>query len=370
MSQSTNPLRRLNAAGQSVWYDNIQRSMLTSGELARLLAEDDLRGVTSNPAIFEKAIIGSRDYDAALRALARRRPGGSSRELFYELAVEDIDAAAELLAPTYRATDGVDGMISLEVSPDLAHDAEATVAEARRLHARLGRPNVMIKVPATRAGLPAIEQLVADGVCVNVTLLFSVARYEQVVEAYLRGLERRLRQGLPIGRVASVASFFVSRLDTLLDPLLAERRPELQGKIAIANAKLAYRRFQELFAGARFAALAAAGARPQRLLWASTSAKNPAYRDVIYVEQLIGPHTVNTMPPATYAAFRDHGVVAPTLTQDSDEAAAQLAMLAGLDIDLADVTDRLEAEGVAAFAHSFEQLLAAVEAKVTGLATA
>ncbi len=370
MSQATNPLRRLNAAGQSVWYDNIQRSLLTSGELARLIAEDDLRGVTSNPATFEKAIAGSHDYDTALQSLLRRHPKRSSRELFYDLALDDIAAAAALLAAVHRATDGVDGMVSLEVSPDLAHDAEATIQEAQQLHARLGRPNVMIKVPATRAGLPAIERLTADGIPVNVTLLFSITRYEQVVEAWLRGLEQRVQRGQPVAGVTSVASFFVSRLDSLLDPVLAERQPDLQGKIAIANAKVAYRRFRALFEGPRFTALAAAGARPQRLLWASTSTKNPAYRDVIYVEQLIGPQTVNTMPPATYAAFREHGLIASTLEQDGDAAQAQLALLPALGIDLATATDRLEAEGVAAFAHSFEQLLAAIDAKVAGLATA
>ena len=368
MSQQENPLRRLNAAGQSVWYDNIQRAMLRSGELARLIAEDDLRGVTSNPAIFEKAITGSHDYDAALQQQRRLHPDRSSRELFYTLALEDISATADWLLPVYTVTGGVDGMVSLEVSPDLAYDTAATLREARELHARLARPNVMIKVPATEAGLPAIEQLIADGININVTLLFAISRYEQVVEAYLRGLERRLERGQPIDRIASVASFFVSRLDSLLDPLLAQQSPELQGAIAIANAKWAYERIQALFGGARFAALAAAGARPQRLLWASTSTKNPAYPDVLYVEALIGPQTVNTIPPATYAAFRDHGKVDLTLARDLDAARAQLARLAALGIDLAQVTARLEAEGVAAFAQAFEQLLGAINAKVADLA--
>jgi len=368
MSQQENPLRRLNAAGQSVWYDNIQRAMLSSGELARLIAEDDLRGVTSNPAIFEKAITGSHDYDAALRQQQRLHPDHSSRELFYALALEDIGAAADLLLPVYTTTAGVDGMVSLEVSPDLAYDTAATLREARELHARLARPNVMIKVPATLAGLPAIEQLIADGININVTLLFAVERYEQVVEAYLRGLEQRLARGQAIDRIASVASFFVSRLDSLLDPLLAQQSPDLQGVIAIANAKWAYERFQAWFGGVRFAALAAAGARPQRLLWASTSTKNPAYTDVLYVETLIGPQTVNTIPPATYAAFRAHGKVDLTLARDLDAARAQLARLPALGIDLVRVTDQLEAEGVAAFAHAFEQLLKAIDTKVGNLA--
>ncbi len=368
MSQQYNPLRRLNAAGQSVWYDNIQRAMLTSGELARLIAQDDLRGVTSNPAIFEKAIAGSHDYDAALTQQQRLHPEFSSRELFYELALEDIGAAADLLLPVYTATAGVDGMVSLEVSPDLAYDTAATLREARELHTRLARPNVMIKVPATEAGLPAIEQLIADGININVTLLFAVPRYEQVVEAYLQGLERRLERGQAIDRIASVASFFVSRLDSLLDPLLAQRCPELQGTIAIANAKWAYERFQALFGGARFAPLAAAGARPQRLLWASTSTKNPAYPDVLYVETLIGPQTVNTMPPATYVAFRDHGRVDLTLARELELARTQLARLPASGIDLAQATAQLEAEGVAAFAQAFEQLLGTLDAKAANLA--
>ena len=255
-----NPLRLLNAAGQSVWYDNIQRSMLTSGVLARLIAEDDLRGITSNPTIFEKAIAGSGDYDEALRRELQRNPQQSSRDLFFTLAIEDIRAAAEALRPTYDATDGVDGMVSLEVSPDLAHDVENTVREARELFARLALPNIMIKVPGTVPGLHAVERLIAEGINVNVTLLFSVERYVSVAEAYLRGLERRRAQGLPLDRVASVASFFVSRLDTALDPALAQRRPELQGQIANANAKLAYQEYLEIVGGAHFAALRAAGA--------------------------------------------------------------------------------------------------------------
>lgn len=363
-----NPLRLLSAAGQSVWYDNIQRSMLRDGTLARLIAEDDLRGITSNPTIFEKAIAGSTDYDEALRQELHRDPEQSSRELFFSLAIEDIRAAAEALRPSYEASAGVDGMVSLEVAPDLAHDLEGTVREARALFARLDLPNVMIKVPGTVTGLHAVERLIAAGINVNVTLLFSVERYVSVAEAYLRGLERRRAQGLPLDRVTSVASFFISRIDTLLDPLLAECQPELQGQIAIANAQLAYQEYQEIFGSTHFAALRAAGARPQRLLWASTSTKNPAYPDLLYVDRLIGPDTVNTMPPATYAAFRDHGTIAPTLEQDVETALARLAALPALGIDLGAITDQLEIDGINAFIHSFDTLLAALDAKRTVLA--
>lgn len=364
------PLRRLNAAGQSPWYDNIHRSMLEGGALARLIRDDDLRGVTSNPAIFEKAIAGTDEYDDAIRQALAARPGLPARELFFLLALDDIRAAADVLLPVHRATDGVDGFVSMEVSPDLAHDTEATIREAHELAASLDRPNVMIKVPATRAGIPAIEELIADGIHVNVTLLFAVGRYAEVAEAYLRGLERRLDHGQPLARIASVASFFVSRVDTALDPLLATQAPALAGTLAIANARLARARFHALFDGPRFARLAAAGARPQRLLWASTGTKNPAYSDVLYVETLIGSDTVNTMPPATWTAFRDHGRVAATLDTGLEAAEAAVAQLAGLGIDLATVTERLEAEGVAAFLKSFETLLAALEAKARAVASA
>ncbi|HMR03404.1 MAG TPA: transaldolase, partial [Candidatus Competibacter phosphatis] len=307
------------------------------------------------------------DYDAALRRELQRNPQQSSRELFFTLAIDDIRAAATALRPTYDATDGVDGMVSLEVSPDLAHDVDGTVREARELFARLDLPNIMIKVPGTVSGLHAVERLIAEGVNVNVTLLFSVERYVSVAEAYLRGLERRRALGLPLDRIASVASFFVSRLDTALDPVLAQRRPELQGRIANANAKLAYQEYLEIFGGAHFAALRAAGARPQRLLWASTSTKNSSYPDLLYVDNLIGPDTVNTLPPATYDAFRDHGTVARTLDQDVETALAQLAQLPELGIDLSAVTDQLEIEGVNAFIHSFETLLTAITVKTSPL---
>jgi transaldolase/transaldolase/glucose-6-phosphate isomerase len=370
-SLTDNPLRRLNAAGQSVWYDHIHRALLNSGELNHLIQRDDLRGVTSNPSLFDNAITGGHDYDGSLQHEIERQTGHggepSSRQLFYALAIEDICVAADLLAPVYEATAGLDGMVSLEVSPDLAHNAEATIREAKLLHARVNRPNLMIKIPGTQAGLLAIEKLTGEGINVNVTLLFSVDRYLQVVEAYLCGLEERLSKNQSVDWVASVASFFVSRLDGLLDPMLAQIAPKLQGKIAIANAKMAYQRFQEVYSSARFAKLSAAGAWPQRLLWASTSTKNPDYRDVLYVEALIGPNTVNTLPPVTYAAFRDHGVVAPTLEQGLETALTQLASLPELGIDLEAATTRLEKEGIAAFAKSFDNLMCHIAAKARAL---
>lgn len=366
---SSNPLRALNAAGQSVWYDYIRRDML-AGELATLIDRDDLRGITSNPTIFEKALSGGHDYDDALRQELQADPHCEPRTLFYRLAVADIRRAADQLLPVYQRTGGVDGMVSLEVSPDLAYDTAATIREARELHQRLERPNVMIKVPATAAGLPAIEALIDAGININVTLLFALERYRAVADAYIRGLQRRQQRGEPIDRIASVASFFVSRVDGKLDPMLAERCPELQGKIAIANAKLAYRAFQTIFSSERFARLAAAGARPQRLLWASTSTKNPAYPELLYVENLIGADTVDTMPPATYEAFRQRGRVAATLAAGVDQAEQQIATLGQHAIDLTAITDALEAEGVRAFAQSFNNLLGAVATRTKELAAA
>jgi transaldolase/transaldolase/glucose-6-phosphate isomerase len=364
-----NALRQLNAAGQSVWYDYIRRDLL-GDKLATLIERDDLRGITSNPTIFEKALSSGHDYDAALRRELVNGPSRSPRELFYTLAIEDIRNAADQFRPVYERTDGLDGMVSLEVSPDLAHDTEATVREARALRQRLDRPNVMIKVPATKAGIPAVETLISEGINVNVTLLFAVERYREVADAYLRGLERRHAQGGALERIASVASFFVSRVDNAIDPLLADRQPDLAGRIAIANAKLAYRDYQTIVADERFRVLADAGAHPQRLLWASTSTKNPDYPELLYVEQLIGPNTVDTMPPATYTHFAETGTVTETLTCGVDEAERQIAALAELGIDLGEITDRLEAEGVAAFARSFDNLLAALTNRAEELAAA
>ena len=366
---STHPLIRLYEYGQSVWYDNIQRAMLHSGELQRLIA-DGVRGMTSNPTIFRNAIASGQEYRADIKAL--RRQGKSPLEIYEALALADVGAAADEFRKLYEQSDGEDGYVSIEVSPRLAHDTQGTIAEARRLFASLGRPNIMIKVPATPAGIPAIRSLIGQGINVNVTLLFSLEVYRQVAEAYLDGLELLVTNGGQLHQVASVASFFVSRVDTLTDRLLQTRiaaahQPDekarlsaLQGKLAIANAKLAYRIFQEMFGSPRFQRLQAQGARMQRLLWASTSTKNPAYRDVIYVEELIGPHTVNTMPPATIEAFKDHGQLRQSLTEKVDAAEAVLAAIQQAGLDVGAITAQLLDEGVAAFAQSFEDLLATV----------
>jgi 6-phosphogluconate dehydrogenase len=354
----TNPLVEVLGHGQSIWYDNIRRSLIDSGELARLVAEDGLRGVTSNPAIFAQAIAGSDDYLGAIRA----HRGLDAKSLYERLAIRDVQDAADVLRGVYDETGRVDGYVSLEVSPALAHDAEGTIAEALRLWAEVDRENLMIKVPATAAGIAATRTLVAHGVNVNVTLLFSTAAYEQVAEAYLAGLEQLAAAGGDLSRVASVASFFVSRIDSAVDDDLPEA---LRGRLAIANAKLAYRRFGELYAGARWQRLAAQGAQKQRLLWASTGTKNPAYSDVLYVEALVGPETVDTVPPATYAAFRDHGRARLTLTDGVDEAEETLAVAARVGIDLDAVAAQLLDEGLRAFVAAFDSLLAAVEAALS-----
>jgi transaldolase / glucose-6-phosphate isomerase len=357
------PLHQLRAAGQSVWLDYLRRGLLTSGGLDHYVQHDAVTGVTSNPTIFGRAIAGSTDYDEAiarLAALGARDP----REVFYELAIDDIRMAADVLRPVHADTNGVDGFVSFELEPALAHDTAGSIAAAHDIAARIGKPNVMIKVPGTPAGLAALERLTADGINVNVTLLFSVAVYEQVARAYRAGLERRLADEKPLDAVASVASFFVSRIDTAVDPLLPEGSP-LRGRTAIANAKLAYQRFSEVFAGERWERLAASGARVQRPLWASTGTKNPAYSDVHYVEALVGPDTVNTMPEHTLAAFRDHGRVRPGAVMENLEAAeANQALVREHGIDLDRVTARLLEEGLAGFGADFDKLLAAIEAKL------
>ena len=354
-------LDELAELGQAIWVDYIRRTFITSGELQRL-AEQGVRGVTSNPSIFEKAIAGSDDYDETLSELAAQDK--SVAEIYEALAFEDIRAAADTLRPVYDETGGADGYVSLEVSPTLAHDSEGTIAEARRLYSTLDRPNVMIKVPATPAGMPAIETLIGEGINVNVTLMFSLDHYEAVTEAYITGLERLVQAGGDPSQVASVASFFLSRIDTVVDRALDEMgEDELQGKIAIASAKVTYARFGEIFRGERWAALAARGARAQRPLWASTSTKNPDYPDTMYVDSLIGPHTVNTVPPQTLTAYLDHGLVARTLEEGSDEAKSQLARLVELGVDLEAITDTLQVEGVEAFAQSFESLMESIAAK-------
>lgn len=365
-----NPLVELGTYGQSVWYDNIRRGLIASGELQRMIEGDNVSGVTSNPSIFENAIAGSDDYQQAIAALVAE--GASTEEIYEALAFEDIAATADLLRPAYDRSQGDDGYVSIEVSPHLAHDTEGTVAQAKRIFAALERPNVMIKVPATPAGLPAITPLIADGVNVNVTLIFAVDNYEGVADAYLAGLEGRAARGRPLGEVASVASFFVSRIDTMVDEWLERHghaTPDLLGQAAVASAKLVYERYQKIFSGERFAALKAQGARVQRPLWGSTSTKNPAYSDVLYVEELIGPDTVNTIPHHTLQAFRDHGRVGPTLTQDVDAAHATLARLAELGLDMTWVTDELQERGVAAFAKAFDSLMASIEKRRGNLAS-
>lgn len=359
-----NSLKQLAEQGQSIWLDYIRRDLIRSGELKRLVEEDGLRGVTSNPTIFDKAMSGSTDYDMALRALLADNQHAPVGELYEPLAIDDIQRAADVLRTVYDETHGDDGYVSLEVSPHLADDTEKTISEAQRLRNAVDRPNVMIKVPATAAGLPAIEELIAKGLNINVTLMFSMRHYEAVARAYIKGLEQCRN---PSG-VASVASFFVSRVDTAVDKALDESgNPEakaLAGKIAIANSKLVYRRFLEIFHGEGFAALRQRGARVQRPLWASTGTKNPAYSDVLYVEHLIGPETVNTMPPETMHAFHDHGKApGATVKQGLEEAEKLLAQLANFGIDLDAITEKLQKDGVAAFKASFDQLMAGLEKK-------
>ena len=354
-------LHELAELGQAIWLDYISRSLLASGELQELV-DQGLRGVTSNPSIFEKAIAGSADYDEDLNRLVRE--GRSVAEIYEDLAMADIRSAADVLRPVYDKSGGADGYVSLEVNPTLAHDTEATIAEARRLFASLERPNVMIKVPATPAGIPAIETLIGEGVNINVTLIFSLQQYEAVATAYIAGLEKLALAGGDVGRVASVASFFISRVDTAVDKALEEvGSTEIQGKIAIDNAKIAYGLFREIFSSERWKKLATGSARVQRPLWASTSSKNPAYPDTLYVDNLIGPDTVNTLPPATLEDFLDHGSVATTVETDVDGARNRMADLAELGIDLDAITNKVLDEGVASFAKSFEGLIASIAEK-------
>lgn len=362
----TNPLIELGRLGQSPWYDYITRELIASGKLARLIANDGLRGMTSNPTIFEKAISGSEDYDDDIRRLAE---GRTPQEIFEAIAVDDVRTACDAFRPLYDATEGADGLVSLEVNPELAHDTAGTIAEAKQLWEAVDRPNAMIKIPGTKAGLPAIEESLAQGISINITLLFSVERYGEVIEAFLRGLERRKVAGQEINRLNSVASFFVSRVDGRVDAEL-DKRPDskgLRGTIAIANAAMAYAMFEQSRATPRWTMLAAAGARPQRPLWASTSTKDPKYPDVYYVEALVAPDTVNTLPPDTLDAYRDHGKPAVRIHDAISAAPARLRALAESGVDLADVTRFLEEDGVAKFAASYRQLLAGIEAKASAL---
>ena len=355
-----NNIGRLVALGQSVWLDNIQRRQLENGEIQALIARGDLRGMTSNPTIFDHAISNTTDYDAALTSLAWS--GWDAEKIFWELIVEDIRTATGLFLPLHEETHGGDGFVSIEVSPYLAHDTEGTVSQAQQLWARVGRPNLMVKIPATNEGIPAIRRCVAAGLNINITLIFSRRLYAQVMEAYLSGLEERIAGGRSIDHIASVASFFVSRVDSKVDPLLPKDSP-LHGQIAIANAKLAYDDFLRTFSGARWDKLKSAGARLQRPLWASTSTKNPAYKDTLYVDNLVGPDTVNTVPPQTLDAARDHAVTQVTVTQNVEEARAALADLEKAGISLDQVTDELENEGVEAFDKSVTDLLGTIESR-------
>jgi transaldolase len=369
---SQNPLRNLQALGQSIWIDFISRGMITSGELQRLIEDDGVSGVTSNPSIFEKAITGSDDYDEAIRALTSNG-SSSSAETFQALAIDDIQRVADLLRSTYDRTDGRDGFVSLEVSPTLAHDTTGTIAEARELWVRVNRPNVMIKVPATAEGIPAIRELIGEEINVNITLLFGLPRYKDVLDAYLGGLEILADRKKPLKQVASVASFFLSRIDTIIDPVLQEiiktNHPQadiarrLQGQAAIASAKIAYEIYKEILASDRFARLTNKGARTQKLLWASTSTKNPAYTDTKYVEALIGPDTINTVPVETLDAYRDHGHPERILNQEVHKAHDVLNELASVGIDLDAITHQLEAQGVEKFVSAFERLMNSIRKK-------
>lgn len=345
-----------------MWIDSLSREMLETGELERLISEDAVVGVTSNPTIFEKALSTGAWYDDQLRGALER--SDESKEIFLELAVEDVQRACDLLRPAWERSQGVDGYVSIEVDPGLAYDRNATYDEAIKLHELVDRPNAYVKIPGTEPGLGAIEDCIAAGRSINVTLIFSLERHRAVAAAYVRGLERLSASGGDPTHVVSVASFFVSRVDTEADRRLEELgRDDLQGKLAVANAKLAYQHYLEAFSGNRWTALASAGAKPQRCLWASTSTKNPAYRDVLYVEELIGPDTVNTMPLETIEAFQDHGVVRDTLAEDVDEAAQLLEQFAEAGVDYDDVVATLETEGVQKFSDSFSTLLAGIDAK-------
>ena len=364
-------LHELAELGQSPWIDYLSRDMLRSGELERLTQEDSIRGVTSNPTIFQKAISSGKAYDEQLRELAREID--DPKELFIHLATDDVRDACDLLRRYWDdGCRGCDGYVSIEVDPTFAYETQATIEQAKRFHDLIDKPNLYVKIPATKEGLPAVEEMIATGRSINVTLIFSLERYTEVAEAYVRGLERLVEAGGDPTDVASVASFFVSRVDTEADKRLDQigGRDELKGKLAIANAKLAYERYKEVFSGPRWEALEAKGASPQRCLWASTSAKNPAYRDVVYVEELIGPQTVNTMPEETIRAFQDHGRVALTLEEGIDDARRVFDDLAEAGVDYDDVVETLEREGVQKFSDSFEELLEGIRATSQELVTA
>jgi len=377
-AKGVNPLKALLQFGQSPWMDYIRRDLLTSGTLQKMIQEDGLMGMTSNPTIFEKAITGSKDYADILESPEAKKL--DAKGVYEKIAIRDVQDAADIFKGVYQQTKRRDGYVSLEVSPLLANDTQGTIDEARRLWKSVGRENVMIKVPGTKEGLPAIRQLLEDGININITLLFAQSVYEQVAEIFISALEARAKKGHDINHIASVASFFVSRIDSMIDAQIdAKLKTEsdagkralltsLQGKVAIANAKLTYRKYQEIYGTPRWKALAAKGAQTQRLLWASTSTKNPKYRDVMYVEELIGPDTVDTIPPATFDAFRDHGRVRPSLTENVDEAAKVMASLEKAGISMKEVTEKLVVDGVKLFADAFKQLLEAT-GKTAGVRT-
>ncbi|HET9659813.1 MAG TPA: transaldolase [Thermomicrobiales bacterium] len=363
--------------GQSIWQDDISRHQITSGSLAAMIEDIGIRGVTSNPTIFEKAIAASSDYDAQIAELSKS--DRSAEEIFETLAVTDIRNACDIFRPIYDLSDGADGFVSIEVEPQLARDPEGTREAVRRLWKAIDRPNLMVKIPGTVEGAPVIREMLAEGININITLLFSIAAYERVARGYIDAMEQRIAEGKPVDRVASVASFFVSRVDTLADRLINEKIADtedprdkkaleaLRGKVAVANAKLAYALFEDIHSGARWDAIKAAGARPQRPLWASTGTKNPDYSDVLYVDTLIGPHTVNTMPAKTLQAFLDHGVVKRTVDSDLAQAKDVMIDLEAAGISLDAITDQLETEGIDSFIKSFETLLAGVEGKRASL---
>lgn len=363
-----NPLLKLESFDQSIWMDFIRRGTILSGELKQMIAEDGVTGITSNPSIFEKAITGSHDYDQAIRTLTQA--GKTPAQILEELTIEDIQGAADLFRPTYARTQGRDGFVSLEVSPHLAHDTAGTITEARHLWKKVNRPNVMIKVPGTKEGIPAVRQLISESININITLLFGLPRYREIAKAYLEGLEDLAAQSKPLDRVASVASFFLSRIDVLVDPMLdkiaaqggdkAVMAIKLQGMVAIYSAKVAYDMFHKVFKGNRFNHLAQLGACPQRLLWASTSTKNPKYSDVMYVEALIGPETIDTLPIETIQAYKDHGKPLPRLAEEPENSCRVREQLNEIGIDLDAVTQQLEDEGVEKFNIAFDQLLAAL----------
>lgn len=373
---NNNPLTQLKALGQSVWLDLISRELLDSGELNRLITDGGISGVTSNPSIFEKAIAQSDDYDASIDTLAR--DGKTSADIFEALAIEDIQRAADQLRPTFDREAGRDGFVSIEVSPRLARDTEATIAEAQRLWNAVGRPNIFVKVPGTQAGLGAIRRLIGEGINVNITLLFGLSRYFEVAQAYMDGLEMLAARERSLGDVRSVASFFLSRIDTMIDPMLesfiqaggkqGELAARLHGQASIASARVAYQVYKELFVGTRFRALADLGAQPQHLLWASTGTKNPAYSDVKYVDEIIAPETINTMTMETIEAYRDHGQPAVRILDGISEAYWVLERLKYLGIELSAVTQRLESEGIERFAKDYDKIMEAIERKRAAIA--